>query len=194
MKAKFCLLFSIVLFMAFAFAQEESSDKVKDAREYAKQQSKLNQYESQLKGYQKSLADLIKAKQQGYKKIKSSSDSKEEIDVLDAIVEKHNLLTEAHDNYEKQRKLLKYRFPGKGDQIERRYMPLRPPSLKQVEREIGLNGQLTELKVKTDRKYAQFRKSAEKELDSAEKKKAYKTKKKPSEAESKDKKRLKLSQ
>lgn len=64
---------------------------------------------------------------------------------------------------------IKYRFPDKGKESDRRYLPLRKQSLESVDTEIGLDSELTRVKSKIDRKYASFF-AADKAREEAEKK------------------------
>lgn len=164
-KLKLLIFILVMSFSFFSFAQEgaesaaPSSDSVSpEVREWTKHTQKLTGFESKVKENKEELERLIRAKKSGKTQFVDEKGNK--ISILDSIVETHKNLMEAHENYEQERNVIKYRYPGAGEQIERRYMPLRPPSLEQVELEVGLNGQLTEIKQKTDLKYAKFRKEA----------------------------------
>ncbi len=135
-------------------AAPEKSKVPPDAAEWYRRTQKLNVYESQVKDLTQKLQDLITKKNHGQTQIKDEKGNGS--DILDGIVETHKKLVEAHKNYEGERAEIKYRYPGEGDLVERRYMPLRPPTLHQVEKELGLTGELTQLKKKIDQKYAPF--------------------------------------
>src|SRR5690606_319233 len=55
--------------------------------------------------------------------------------------------------YNEELRTLTFRYPKKGEEIRRNYIPYREKSLEQIEREIGLDVNLTALKEIIDRKY-----------------------------------------
>lgn len=120
-------------------------------REWAKRKSKLNVYETQIKELTKKIQHLIQMK--NAKSVPLDEKGKP-IDVLETIVVTHKKLKEAVDDYNKEEAEMKYRFPEEGTLVERRYVPMRMQTLDQIEREIGLNGELTRIKKKIDSKYA----------------------------------------
>lgn len=124
-------------------------------REWAKRTSRLNVLETKVTDLEKLLKNLIEQK----KHTRTYKDEKgNEIDILQKIADEHKKMKGVVADYNKEKAELKYRYPEEGALIERRYMPLRERSLEQIEREIGLAGELTRTKAKIDKKYAPFTK------------------------------------
>ncbi|OFZ12246.1 MAG: hypothetical protein A2Z20_04315 [Bdellovibrionales bacterium RBG_16_40_8] len=122
-------------------------------REWAQRKTKLNIYESKIKDYTKDIQHLIHLKNTNT----SALDEKgKPINVLDAIATTHKKLKTEVDGYNKEKEELKYRFPEEGRVIERRYVPLRAQSLEEIEKEMGLDWELTQTKKKIDKKYSTF--------------------------------------
>jgi hypothetical protein len=101
---------------------------------------------------EKKLADLIRGKNNGQTHVKD--EKKGMLPILEVIVETHAELEAATDKYNVERRTLLYRYPGGKELIMRKYIPMRAPSVNQVERELGLDGALTELKKRIDKKYS----------------------------------------
>ena len=114
-------------------------------REWAKRTSKLNVLEAKLKEIQKGMAENIKAK--------NSEGERGGEESTKRIAEAQKELTKTYEEYLKAKNELKYRFPEEGALIERRYVPLREKSLEQVEKEMGLHGDLTRIKLAIEKKY-----------------------------------------
>ena len=51
---------------------------------------------------------------------------------------------------------IKYRFPAKGDALDRRYVPMRVQSVEQMEEDVGIDAELTMLRRKINDKYKPF--------------------------------------
>jgi hypothetical protein len=98
------------------------------------------------------LQDLVRLKNNGQTHIKD--EKKGMVPILDVIVQTHQSLLEATEKYNLERDEISYRYPGGQDVIMRKYMAFRPPSIEQVEKELGLDGELTEIKKKIYKKYS----------------------------------------
>ena len=101
---------------------------------------------------EKKLEDLVKKKNNGQTHVKL--EKRGLVPILEVIVETHVVLTEAAKKYNKSRSTLAFRYPGGKELILRKYVYMRAPSVRQVEKELGLDGALTELKKKIDEKYS----------------------------------------
>jgi hypothetical protein len=153
----FYLVLCLVLTTSLAWAQESGGagkTQHPDSAEWYKRTQRLTALESKIKEETKNLQSLIQKKNQGQRFIRDEKNNS--IDLLEAIVVSHRGLQATHDAYEKERIEIKYRFPGEDGLVERRYMSLRPPSLEQVEKELGLDGQLNQLSQKIGKKYQVF--------------------------------------
>lgn len=122
-------------------------------REWAKRTSKLNIQETKIKDLTHLLQKLIQEKNQKHEVAGEKGHTPQ---TLEQISTSYKQLTDIIKTYNADRAELKYRFPEEGALIERRYVPLREQSLEQIEKEIGLNGELTRTKKKIDKKYATF--------------------------------------
>lgn len=126
----------------------ESSD-----REWAKRTTKLNIYEAKISELNKKIQAMIKSKNNNTVAL---DDKGKPIDVLATISSSHSELKKTVQDYNQARGELKYRYPEEGARIERRYVPLRAQSIEQIEKEIGLDSELTVTKKKIDKKYEVF--------------------------------------
>ena len=100
------------------------------------------------------LVDLVVKKKMGISAIKDEKGNSTPI--LELIVQTHKQLHEEHDKYNSNLTEITYRFPSKGQEIKRQYHPYRPKSIQQVEKELGLGGQLSDLRNKVQEKYKAF--------------------------------------
>ncbi len=122
--------------------------------EYSKRLNKMTQIQSKLTEGTARLKELIKQKNHGSHEIKDEKNN--HVNILDSIAQQHKQLSEDYDLFNEELRAITYRFPSKGEEIGRKYIPLRPKTLEQVEREMGLEGDLTALKDKVDAKYKAF--------------------------------------
>lgn len=122
-------------------------------REWAKRTTKLNIYETKMKELNKKIQQMIKAKNNN---VQALDEKGKPVDVLETITTAFSDLKKTVKDYNAERDELKYKYPEEGARIERRYVPLRAQSIEQIEKEIGLNGELTRTKKKIDKKYAPF--------------------------------------
>jgi len=156
----FCFLFASMTLPTPALAEEaDASAEAATAegpgadREWAKRTTKLNILQTKRGEFTKQIQNYIEIK----KTKRIIKDEKgNSLDVLEQIAEAHRKLKEVVADYNKEKAELKYRFPEEGALIERRYMPLRVQTLEQIEREMGLTGELTKAMEKIAKKYATF--------------------------------------
>lgn len=155
------LLFLLVLSVSPIAASVDSNEGPSDnsagepVRKWNKHTQKLTTYESDISIADKELKGLIQKKNSGQKFLKDEKGQK--LDILKAIVAAHAKKAEAIQKYNAERKELMYRYPGEGEWVQRKYLPMREQNLEEVEREVGLDGQLTQIKRQMDEKYAELR-------------------------------------
>ncbi len=122
-------------------------------REWAKRTTRLNVLEARIKELNKNIGLYIKAKNGGYPMLDEKGNK---IDVIPKIAESHKELLKTNEDYLHAKSELKYRFPEEGAFIERKYVPLRVQTIEQIEKEVGINGDLTRTKKLIDKKYETF--------------------------------------
>ncbi len=122
-------------------------------REWAKRTTKLNVYESKMKELNRKIMEMIEAKKGSHAALDEKG---KPIDPLEIISTSFTELKTTVKSYNEEREQLKYKFPEEGVVIERRYVPQRVQTLEQMEKEIGLNGELSLTKRKVDKKYETF--------------------------------------
>ena len=93
------------------------------------------------------LESKIGAKEENIKKIieekkKISDDSPKAKELIDALISEHNEMKKYVSDYEKQRTLLKFRFPERGIKADRKYQRKEMKSLEAMEDEFSLEGKL----------------------------------------------------
>lgn len=125
-----------------------------DAVEWYKRTQKLAALETRMKDETKSLQALISSKNGGVRMVKDEKGG--QADILETIVKNHKNLIETYKKFEEEKIEVKYRYPGEGDLVERRYMSTRPPTLEQIEKEMGLEGELNSLSKRIETKYSKF--------------------------------------
>ena len=152
-KLSWFFLIAALFVSVVATAQVETGTHP-DAKEWYKRTQKLKAIETRIKEQNKTLQGLIKNKNNGQKIVKQEKG--EHLDILEVIVTQHRELAKSHAEYDAERKEIKYRYPGGADLVERRYLPLRAPTIEQLEKEMGLDGELSLLRKKIDTKYASF--------------------------------------
>ena len=168
----------------YAQAQDGGAD-----REWAKRKSRINKIETKMKDARSKLESYIRAKNSDRPVIDEKGNR---LDILKAIAETHKTLKENESEFNKEVDDLKYRFPEEGALIERRYVPRRSKTIEQIEREMGLDYELTKIKKKVDEKYAPFTKDIRRVIRPEPERAKVETRK-PASSEA-SKKRLKLSQ
>lgn len=114
---------------------EETSEESKPAsdgagadREWAKRKSKINVLEAKMKELTKKIKGYIEIKRTGAAALDEKG---RPIDVLAAIVTTHRELKEAVVEHGNETRELRFRFPEKGELIQRKYIPMRVQTLEQ---------------------------------------------------------------
>lgn len=153
-KLNIFFLLTLLFVSVVATAQVQEVGTHPDAKEWYRRTQKLKAIETRIKEQNKKLQELIKAKNNGQKVVKLEKGESQ--DILEIIVTQHRELAKSHEEYSEERNEIKYRYPGGADLVARRYLPLKAPSLKQLENEMGLDGELTLLRKKVDKKYSKF--------------------------------------
>lgn len=127
--------------------EEKSESPAKGGGEYAKLRSQKLSFELQIQTHQKAIEDLIIKKN-------STKDPEARDQAVQDLASTHGELQKAIDQYNKVIKDLTYRFPEKGDESQRHYVPVKNRSIEQIEEEMGLDVTLTRLKEVVQKKYA----------------------------------------
>lgn len=125
-----------------------------DFAEYNKKINKMSQLSGKVEEGQKKIQQLIVQKRMGLRKIKGEKG--DEQDVLELINSTHKEFLDNRDKYNSELRDVTYRFPSRGQEIQRKYRPYRPKTVEQIEKELGLDGQLSDLKNKVQEKYHVF--------------------------------------
>jgi hypothetical protein len=157
---------SQTLVVSKAFAEEEKKAEGEEKaeggeakksdgadREWAKRTTHLNVLEAKIKELNTNLGLYIKAKNGNYVML---DEKNVKIDVIKKIGESYKELVKSTEDYNKAKDELTYRYPEEGALIERKYVPMRVQTLEQIEKETGLNGDLTRTKEAIDKKYEVF--------------------------------------
>ncbi len=137
-----------------AKAEESGKPENSDFAEYNKLNNKMSSLKVKVEEARKELEHLIAQKKMGMTSVKDEKGVNE--DILDLIVKAHKEMTEEQDKFNSTYNDITYRFPSKGQEIKRQYHPFRPKTVGQVEKELGLGGQLSELRNKVVEKYKSF--------------------------------------
>lgn len=138
---------------AEAKAGGEKGDR-SDFADYNKLNNKMSSLKVKVEEARKKLEDLVAKKKMGMTAVKDEKGHSSSI--LEMIVETHKDYVEEAEKFESTLTEITYRFPGKGQEIRNNYHPLRAKSIQQVERELGLSGQLSDLRIKVQEKYKAF--------------------------------------
>ena len=124
----------------------EKSDAEIAAARYSKKLSEVGSLENRVREGRAAVQALIKSQ-------RSTVEREQQVQIVEQIKERHQQLKTDIEKYNAARADLIYNFPGKADATERKYMPLRTQSVQQMENEMGLDADLTRLKVELDQKY-----------------------------------------
>lgn len=144
--------------------------KLSDAHienEYKRLVLQMTQEESKVREARHRIQEMIKNRDESHNENEKAHYNKLMAEAHRKMVEANNKLVDIHNH-------MKYRFPEKDDESLRRYYPERVESLEQMEREVGLEAELTQLKVLIKKVYSVFLSEefkAEQELSELEKQK-----------------------
>ena len=131
----------IITFCLFSQAQLMS--------EYTQKTGKLSNLEKKISTFKED----IKTRQKLHDITKDEQKKRE---IYTEIISLHDQYREAVENYNAIRHDLRFRFPEKNDQTNRRYLPLRAQSIDEIQNEKGISSTLTRMKRKIDKKYAPY--------------------------------------
>ena len=154
--SKINVLFLVLLFSLAVKAQEGGGNvpTEKTSKAYNDTVTQMNTYQSRVNELKKEIRKIIL--------LKNSTKNKEEqlqyIEQMEALQVSLKSDTEA---YNRIRKTMILRFPGKGKITKRRYLPLKDQSIDEIESEMGLDAQLSAVKGKIENKYREFNEKAE---------------------------------
>ncbi len=144
-KKGFFIFFTILCLCVSAHAEGGGSGASQGAdREWARRITSLNKLEARIKDDADNLQAAIKQK------------NSPGPGGLKPIVHSYHDLVKSMKEYNRQKEILKYKYPEEGEMIERRYLPMRARPLSEYESDSGFNAELTKLKRKIDKTYAPF--------------------------------------
>lgn len=117
--------------------------------EYKRLMLQLTQEETKVRDGRHHIRELIKARE-------ASAVESEKAQYNRQMDTAHKGLSEANQRLLEIRTKIKYRFPEKDDESIRRYYPERVESLEQMEKEVGLEGELSQMRVLINKVYGPF--------------------------------------
>ena len=141
---KFILKIVILLFVSTLV-----TSVVQAKNDYVEKTAKRNLLEKKILEAKKVIKERIKEKKQ-------TKNTKKQGQIFATIVDLHKGLLKDIEEYNKVIKEIKYRFPEKGDKTERKYLPIRPQTVEEIEQETGIENVLSRVKHKVDQKYKVF--------------------------------------
>ena len=133
-------------------AEQKASNQ--DFAEYNKHINKMSQLNGKIDEGQKQIQQLLVQKKMGVATVKSEKGPPE--DILNVITKAHKEYLDNREKYNSELREVTYRFPSRGQEIRRKYHPFRPKTVNEIEGELGLDGQLSDLKIKVQEKYQVF--------------------------------------
>jgi chromosome segregation ATPase len=130
---------SFLLVPVLVFAQNNSGANSRiggDQSAWVDIENRIAELSAKIKTKSGNLQGLIKQKQA------LDEDAPLVKELLKSIVKEHQELEATIEEYEKQKSVLKYRFPERGSQTDRRYKKVEATSLQELERVVGIDGKL----------------------------------------------------
>jgi hypothetical protein len=137
-----------------AGASAEQKANNAEFAQYNKHINKMSQLSGKVEEGQKTIQQLILQKRMGVTKVKSEKG--DSADILEVIKKEHAEYLDNREKYNSELREVTYRFPSQGQEISRKYRPFRPKTVVEIEKELGLDGQLSDLKIKVQEKYQVF--------------------------------------
>ncbi|HRO67344.1 MAG TPA: hypothetical protein PL182_07260 [Pseudobdellovibrionaceae bacterium] len=129
--------------LTFASGGGEKTDKPSSPPpEWVEIQSRLQTLKAKLSAKEKTVRELIAAKHHG-----------QERESFEHLKKEHAELRQLAQEYERQRNVLKYRYPEKGLKDERKYRRVEVKSLSDMENQIGMESVLQKTQNKILRQY-----------------------------------------
>ena len=135
-------------------ASAEQKANNADFAQYNKLINKMSQLSGKVEEGQKEIQHLLLQKKMGATKVKGEKG--ESTDILEVIKKEHAEYLDNREKYNSELREVTYRFPSRGQEISRKYRPFRPKTVIEIEKELGLDGQLSDLKIKVQEKYQVF--------------------------------------
>lgn len=114
--------------------------------EYGKKTTELRNLESKIKDCEETIEKMVEKKNH-------TEDLEQKKLAMKEMVEKHEELKKHTIDYNRLRMELKYKFPGKGEEIEARYHSKKTHSLEEMEHKSSLDAQLARTKKVVIKKY-----------------------------------------
>ena len=137
---------ALLLFCLFTLSIPTYAKLISD---YSEKTGKLNSLEIRVKDSKEKIKNTLKA-------IKISEDENEQKDFYQQALTEHAEMKKSIKEYNSIREELKYKYPKKNDQTERRYLPMREETIEDIVNESGISGILSRIKKKIDAKYKKF--------------------------------------
>lgn len=119
----------------------------KEAIEYNKKEARLNTLKSRITEAEEKFKGVLEAKER-------AKDKKQKQDLALELIQIAKDRNENVKEYSTLRHDLRYRYPNKGEEIDRRYIPQQEKSLHELSQTSALDEQLTAAKKRMDKKYA----------------------------------------
>jgi DNA polymerase II small subunit/DNA polymerase delta subunit B len=110
-------------------------------------------HEVNLKGYQIKIRNSEDELRELIAKKNSNRNPKVRDEILKEIIQKSEDLKKTFADMKSEEEHIRFQHPEKGDETERKYRHLRLKSVKDLENEVGVDGQLSRLKAKVKDKY-----------------------------------------
>jgi hypothetical protein len=138
-KLILCLLFLLNPVFAEEKTEEvkKTDEKSGDLPEWVFIENRLTTLESQIKSKKANIEKLIEEKDH-----LKSTDPKVKT-LIKEIISLHKEVSKDIEEYEKQKTILKYRFPEKGAAAKRKYQKIELKSIDEIEAYQGVDGKLT---------------------------------------------------
>ena len=141
--------FFVFLVNIEAWSQEVDPEEAQDI--YINRIKVLHVNEQNIKKYRRMLQKFVAEKQ-------VSKSRKRRIELVRLIRAAHEKLNKEIQDYNRVRNEVRYLYPAKDKLAVRRYLPIRKQTIEQIEKEMGLDAQLTAIGHQVQRKYASIHK------------------------------------
>ncbi len=126
--------------------QKDTSAVSRDSMEYYKKEGRLNSLKSKIEETEKAFKQNLEAKN----RTKDPEEKKRFANALTAIAKERNAYVRELSEIRAE---LKYRYPNKGEDIDKRFVPKEERTVQQMEAASDLDLKLSEVKEDVDRKY-----------------------------------------
>ena len=130
------LLVPAIFILISGDVSAQSSQIGGDIPAWVEIENKIAELSAKIKTKSGNLQGLIKQKQS------LENDTPQVKELLKEIAKEHKELEITINEYERQKNVLKYRFPERGSQADRRYKKVESASLQELERVVGIDGKL----------------------------------------------------